>query len=201
MSKNRRLLVKIAGVFGVLIPLVAFAFIFSSILSYPQFSWTDNALSDLGIVEGVTCLLFNNGLIITGAWSLVFAAGLLVGFGKNGLGKVGALVFAFACIALISIGVFPENIKPTHYQVSVAFFVLLPISFFIISGAFAVEHKLKIALYTLATGLIAALPWVLYFTVQYVPNVAIPEFISGFFGAIWALVLGIYLIKQATKAS
>ena len=39
---------------GIATPIVAFASILTAIASYPQFSWTNNALSDLGVVAGVT---------------------------------------------------------------------------------------------------------------------------------------------------
>jgi len=65
---------KISGVSGVLAPLVAFTLISLAITSHPQFSWTGNALSDLGVVEGVTAVLFNSGLIIGGILAIIFAS-------------------------------------------------------------------------------------------------------------------------------
>ncbi len=189
---------KIAGACGILTPLIAFTLILSAVASYPQFSWAINALSDLGIVPGVTLTLFNNGLILSGALALVFALGLFI-YQNNTLGKAGAVVFALACISLILIGIFPENIKPTHYMVSVAFFVLLPISLMITTGAFWLKRKKELALFTLAMSLAAALPWILYFAIEYVPGVAIPEAISGVAGSIWTVALGYKMIKkQAT---
>ena len=52
-SKNVNWL-KISGVCGTIAPIVAFTFILLAILNFPQFSWTENALSDLGVQEGVT---------------------------------------------------------------------------------------------------------------------------------------------------
>ena len=199
MQPKYRTLLKISGFYGILIPVTAFTFIFLAITFYPQFNWANNALSDLGVVAGLTSGLFNSGLIISGVWALIFAIGLLIKFDKNFTGRVSALVFALACLALISIGVFPENFKPTHYLVSVAFFVLLPISLFIVTGAFVLAHKTKMALFTLLTALAAATPWILYFSIHYVSGVAIPEFASGLAGSIWTVVLGYQMIKEATN--
>jgi len=60
---------RISGICGFLAPIFAFAFIFSAVVSYPQFSWVDNALSDLGVMAGVTAVLFNSGIIIAVACS------------------------------------------------------------------------------------------------------------------------------------
>ncbi len=195
MPKRQR----IAAATGILAPIIAFTCILSAIASYPQFSWTNNALSDLGIVPGITGPLFNFGLCTCGILALIFAfLGLFVYLGKNWVGKIGSKVFAAATIALICIGIFNENFSPTHYFVSVTFFVLLPISFFIITAAFGLLHQTKMAVFTVLIGLAAATPWILYFTVHYVSGVAIPEFASGVAGAIWIIALS-YKIIQSEK--
>ncbi len=188
---------KIAGLFGILTPAIAFSFIFIAIALYQPFNWSNNALSDLGVVNGLTSGLFNSGLIITGVWALVFMVGLLIKFNKNLVGQVSAFVFALACLSLIAIGIFPENVVPTHYLVSVAFFVFLPISLFIVAAAFVVVHKIRMAVFTIVIAFASALPWILYFSLYYAPNVAIPEFVSGLAGSAWIVVIGYQMIKEA----
>jgi hypothetical protein len=46
------------------------------------------------------------------------------------------------------------------------------------------------AVFTVLVGVSAALPWLLLFAFNYVPNVAIPEFLSGLAVSAWAIVLG-----------
>jgi hypothetical protein len=46
------------------------------------------------------------------------------------------------------------------------------------------------AVFTVAIGIAAALPWILLFTFNYVPKVAIPEFLSAFAVSVWAVFLG-----------
>ena len=181
---------------GILAPIIAFTCILGAIKSYSQFSWTNNALSDLGIVHGLTGTLFNFGLYTCGVFALAFAVlGLFSYLEKNWVGKIGAAVFAAATIALICIGIFNESFTPTHYLVSVAFFVLLPVSLFIITAAFAIKNQVRMAVFTILIAIGAAIPWILYFTLHYVSGVAIPEFISGVTGAIWVVTLSYKILK------
>jgi hypothetical membrane protein len=190
---------RIAAITGLAAPIFAFACILSAVASWQQFSWTDNALSDLGVQNGITATVFNSGLVISGFLFIVFATGLFHFGGKRFVGKVGAAVFALACVMLIAIGIFNENYSPTHYIVSVGLFTLLPISLLILVAAFWFEGKRKLAIFTLATALFAAAVWVLEFTVTYVSGVAIPEALSGLAGATWVVVLSWLMLKQVSK--
>jgi hypothetical membrane protein len=118
-------------------------------------------------------------------------------FKENLLGKIGASVFAAATIALICIAIFNENFSPTHYLVSVAFFAFLPISLLIITGAFAVRHQARMAIFTIFVAIIAAAPWVLHFLIHYAPNVAIPEIVSGLAGATWIITVGFKILEKS----
>jgi hypothetical membrane protein len=190
---------KIAGITGLTAPIFAFVCILFAVASWQHFSWTDNALSDLGVQNGVTAAVFNSGLIISGLLFIAFAIGLFRFVANRIVGKVGATVFALACVMLIAIGIFNENYSPTHYIVSVGLFMLLPISQLILATAFWVEGKRKIGVFTLATALFAAAVWVLEFTVPYVSGVAIPETASGLAGAIWVNVLSYLILREAKK--
>lgn len=183
---------------GLAAPIVAFTFIILAIASWPVFSWTNNALSDLGVVEGVTSVLFTIGLCGAGVLAFIFAVlGLYYFLGKSRLGKVGSVFYAMATGALFCIGVFNENFTPpTHFVVSALFFILMPFASFILTCAFYRGNQHRLAFFTLAVGLIAALPWVLQFIVNYVPNVAIPETISGATVAIWIVVLSRKMLKN-----
>ncbi len=191
---------KLAGIAGVLTPLLAFLFIGLAIASYRQFSWFFNALSDLGVVSGLTATLFNIGLLISGLLALIFSVGLFVLFHERAIGKAGAALFVLACLSLEGIGLFPENMHPFHYAFSVAFFVFLPIALLVILGYYLKDSEWKMSLFTLVSALVAAVPWVLQFTLPYVSGVAIPEAISSAAGSIWVLVLSYKMLKQAARA-
>lgn len=182
-------------------PIIAFSCILTAIASYPDFSWTNNALSDLGIIAGITGSVFNFGLYVSGISILNFAVfGLFNYLGDSWIGKISALTFAATGLALMGIGFFPENVVPLHYLFSVAFFVLLPISLFVITGAFAFKRQTKMALFTLLTAVATATPWILYFAVHYVHGVAIPEFASAVAGSVWIVVLSYKMFKATSQS-
>ena len=191
---------KIGAVAGLLAPVLAFSCILSAIASYPAFSWANNALSDLGVVRGVTGPLFNFGLCASGFLGFVFVVfGLFTYLGKSFAGKVGALAFGAATVALVAIGVFNESFSGTHYAVSVAFFVLVPVSLFITTFAFVHAHQTRTAILTVGMGVVAALPWIFLFAFHYAPNVAIPEAISGLAVSAWTIALSYNILKQAKR--
>jgi hypothetical membrane protein len=187
---------KLGAVFGVAAPVVAFACIMTAIISYPAFSCTNNALSDLGIVPGLTSLTFNFGLFTGGFLGLLFAVfGLTKYFTKSIVGKFGSGFFGAATVALMAIGVFNESFSPTHYLVSVAFFTLMPIALFILTGAFWLVREKKMAALSIVVAVVSAMPWLLLFAFKYVPNVAIPEAISGLAISVWTIILGINKLR------
>jgi len=182
---------------GIASPVLAFACILLAIVSYPKFSWTSNALSDLGVIKGLTGPLFDFGLYASGILGCIFAVfGLFNYIGNSFIGKVGSSFFAGATVMLISIGVFNESFSGTHYAVSVAFFLLSPISLFILTGAFGLAHQARTAVFSVAIGVAAAVPWVLQFAIHYVPNVAIPEAVSGLAVSAWVIALSFGIFKQ-----
>jgi hypothetical membrane protein len=195
MKNNKNRWLRISGTAGVITPIIAFTCIILAISSYPGFSWRENALSDLGIQSGSTAPLFNYGLIISGLLALTFAVGLFQYIGERSVGKAGATVFILATVALTLIGVFPESSKPMHYYASVAFFFLVPVAMLVIVVASFQVNKPRLAWFALLTALIAAIPWILQFSVNYVPNVAIPETVSAISASVWSTVVGLGIIR------
>ena len=203
---------RLSGVCGVLTPVVAFVCIFLAIGSAPGFIWTENALSDLGVVPGVTSVLFNYGLIASGILGFVFATSL---FGVmrffevfsadskphipvfRGLG--GALFFSLACLTLIAIGVFPESVGSLHTLASVAFFVALIISLGCLGIEFWQVRQKPWAAFTLLLGIVATVPWLLLFFVRYVLGLAVPEFVSAVAGGAWTAVFGCKMLKMSVQ--
>ncbi len=182
---------------GIFAPIIAFICILSAIASWSAFSWTNNALSDLGVQPGVTAPIFNSGLVLTGLLSIVFSLGLLRLLDNRLSGKIGVAVFAAACVALVCIGIFNESFSPTHFLVSVAFFLLLPISMWILAGGFWIIGLRRMSVFTLAIAFAAVAPWVLQSVIHYVSGVAIPEFGSSLAAAVWAEVLSLKMLKIA----
>ena len=201
MVSRKTAWLKTSGICGILTPIIAFTCILLAISYSPSFSWTQNALSDLGIQSGITAPLFNYGLISGGITALIFASGLFSFLGDKLLGKIGATVFTLTTVALIAIGVFPENVKPMHFYVSVAFFMLFPIAMLLIGAVFMLANRKQLGWFTFVAAVIAAVPWVLQFTVPYVEGVAIPETISAVSASMWAIVLGYKMIVQSSHSN
>ncbi len=198
MNKNGDAWLKISGVCGILAPIIAFACTLSAIASHSQFSWLDNALSDLGIVEGATAILFNLGLIISGVLTLIFSLGLFMLLRNKVLGFAGTLILAVGALALALIGIFPESAKPMHYYASVSFFALFPISMLLICAEFLSSSRTKMGLFTFVTAGFAAIVWTVQFTVRPVPGVAIPETLSALAALAWIAVLGFEMFREAS---
>lgn len=179
---------------GALSPIIAYIFIFSAIAVAGTFSWPHNALSDLGIAEPwnneLVPLLFNTGLILSGMFYALFSIGFILS--RDSLvGRIGGIVILLDAIALIGIGVFPENIRDLHMFFSVMFFVLLPIALFVLTADFYFSLKDKnLAIASLLLGLIAMIIWLAVpWKSLGVTRVAIPEFLSSLCGTIWLYYL------------
>lgn len=195
MTQGNTFRLRISGVCGMLTPIIAFVCILLAIASYPRFSWTENALSDLGVVDGITATLFNSGLLISGVLALIFAFGLPILLRRKALGAMGALAFVLTAIALMAIGVFPENVKPTHYYVSVAFFAMSIISMIIVGAIFLSASEVKMGLFALLMAAFSATAWIIYFTTHFVEGVAIPEVISALSVSVLSMILGFKMFK------
>ena len=183
---------KISGISGIIAPPIAFTLILLAIAYSPNFSWTENALSDLGVQEGATAVLFNTGLIITGVLAILFATGLFTFLQENILGRIGASVFVLDAFALTAIGVFPENVEPIHFYASVTFFALFPISMFLLAAAFLRTPKMKLGFFTFIAAVVAAIVW----TIPFGKGVAIPETLSVLSASTWSIVLGFKMLKE-----
>jgi len=180
---DRKKMLRIAGLCGIAAPVVAFSLIFLAISLSPWFSWTANALSDLGV--GEADFVFNSGLIAGGILTMVFAAGLLTIFRGRPLGRVGAALLFMDAIALLGIGVFSEAAGDIHSYFSVAFFVLFPISLFLLGAGAVMVGSKKFGSFTIVDGVLAVIPWVFGWD-----GVAIPEAISALVASIWIMAEG-----------
>jgi hypothetical membrane protein len=200
LNLERKLWLKISAVCGVLAPILAFSCILLSIRFAPDFSWTDSALSDLGVMSNPAAILFNSGLIISGILGIVFALGLLSFLNGKSVGRAGTLLFLLDCLALAAIGVFSENTGRIHFYVSVAFFALFPFSMFLMAASFVLTSRNRMAVFTFLVSVFAAAVWVAEFWVRYVPGVAIPETLSGIAASFWVIVTCFIMLRAASRS-
>ncbi|MCD6262973.1 DUF998 domain-containing protein [Candidatus Bathyarchaeota archaeon] len=188
---NRKGLRFVAGLCGLVVPVLVFSLIFLAIHYSPWFDWRRNALSDLG-VDGVAALLFNSGLIVGGLLLLPFSIGVVRVLPRGVLSLLGVVLLVLSTLSLCGIGLFPETAGRVHLYFSIAFFVLLPLSF-IFMGLSELRYPnmrsegILIILVAISAALIWALPW---------SSVAIPEAASALLGYILVAVKALELIRE-----
>ena len=209
MQQRPVIWMKISGVCGILAPLVAFTSVSLSILSAPQFTLTNNALSNLGIIPGATSAIFNYGLITSGILGLIFSASIYraVHFYEihSAIGKSrlinralgGVLFFPGACFALIAIGIFPQT-NWLHNIAAVAFFVFSICVLGNFTVGFWQVNQRSLAWFTFILSVIFVVPWLLLL-VPYVSGLALPELISALAISLWMAVFGYKIIKIESR--
>jgi len=194
LSSKRAITLRTAGVCGVLTPVIVLTLILLAIYYSPWFSWTENALSDLG-VQGTAAILFNSSLVVGGVLTIIFAIGLREILLNKTLGRIGTLILILDATILCAVGIFPETAGVIHLYVSVAFFVLFPISLFFIGVAMMHEpSERKLGLFTVIAGIVTATVWMLPWRA-----VAIPEIIAALAASVWSIVLGIRMSMPTSE--
>ena len=178
------------GLFGIVTPVVGFTLILLAISTAPWFSWTENALSDLG-VSGLTATIFNGGLMATALSMAAFSIGVWELTEGSTIGRAGSGALFLAAAFLFGIGVFPETVRPHHFIFSVAFFVALPVSMFVLSAHMIRGGMRDLGYLTVASGIVAALIWALEWD-----GVAIPEAVSALMAAVMSVILGYRMTKM-----
>jgi hypothetical membrane protein len=180
--KDRRLLL------GLLSPIISFSFIGLAIAIHPWFSWTENALSDLGAPGVEEAWVFDLALILGGISAFLFSTYLL-GASHNTAEKLAASIFMISTICMALIGVFAEG-HPLHFPSAVLFYLLSFISMFLYGIAFFRTEKIFSAIFLL-------LP-ILAFSLMALPiwtSLAIPETIGAAAISLWVYLM-VYGIEK-----
>jgi hypothetical membrane protein len=196
----------VAGLCGVLVPLIGLSTIFLAVSYSPNFDWVENWISDLAgiyispifpsrpdVSTPTTAMILNTGLLLSGIFSFVFAVGLWKSM-KIPSGRIGSLIIIIASIALFNIGLFPEPTGIPHVIASLTYFILGPIGILCI-GAAAMDSGQKLLGYSMLIlgiiGIIFGGPLVFFG--------AIPELISIITVSIFLLIFGIRMYRRAPK--
>ncbi|MHA1838946.1 MAG: DUF998 domain-containing protein [Candidatus Ranarchaeia archaeon] len=175
---------------GLLSPVISWIGIFSAISLSPWFSWTDNALSDLGVSSAG--IVFNSALIISGFLTLVFVYKLLTLYHKRPLLVVVAGLLAVTQSASIGIGVFTEYYGGLHNLLATMLFVfafLTSLTYGI--GIILTEHDLSQGILSCAIAVSGILSW---FLLDF-PGIAIPEAFSAALFSTWQVL---FILKMSS---
>lgn len=183
-------LVRIMGVFGVLAPVLAAVMIYLSVGSTPGWSLTEQTLSQLGS-GGFGAVLFNNGLVMSGALMLLFGAGLYEFSAGDTVGRIGTVLYLLSSGLVIGLSLATIELQPIHNQVATALFVALPLS-----AAFTSVYAWRIGLKPFAAvgfvaSVISAAVWVVAGSVT-----AFQEAMALAPIGLWQMTLGYWMYRQ-----
>jgi len=191
---------------GFLGPLVAIVCILIAIFISPWFSWSDNALSDLGNYNNgiAAAVVFNVGLIVTAVLMLYFTVTLLRAL-KDWPTRIGLIILVVSLGFLASIGVLSENFGSLHFYVSAGFFLPFPFAMWIIAISWLRYRKLWwFCLVSFLLPFVSLYMWTSYFggTLPWT-GVAIPEIVTSVTAIGWIWVINLLhkwgLLKQITR--
>lgn len=191
--------VRLMGICGVLVPIVAFSCIGISIALSPWFTWRENALSDLGALSSPVWPIFDFGLIVSGALAVAFSYGL-IGRLEERLGKAGGVIVLLGSASLALIGVFPEDFGFVHFAVSASFFFLVPVGLLVVGisrlrrtgGALRALWAILLAL-----SLASLATWAPWAALKPDLGIAVPETIAAVLMAVPVLLLSLRMARSA----
>jgi hypothetical membrane protein len=198
MSTKVQKLIRIAGISGIIASTLPLILIFASTMLEKSFSWSKNALSDIGVSQ--TAWLFNSALIIGGLLNLLFAFGLRNYLGKKRLLKVGVSLLIVSSISLALVGVFTENYNIIHALVALGYLLLAPVGIICIGQGEKNKQFGKVSLTLGITALLAifGLP-VITFVVNLQIGFAVPEFAESLVLSIWTFWVSLNLLRRNRK--
>ncbi|MFW6376551.1 MAG: DUF998 domain-containing protein [archaeon] len=179
---------------GLAAPAVGLGTVLLATLLAPWFSWTGNALSDLGHPSRATAPLFNGGMALAGLLALAFAGRVWID--AEGRVRRGALlVLAASFASLVGVGVYPET-TDHHVTVSVAFFVSLTYGLWLHGSADALAGAPRRGVATVWLGVANVTAWGAYAAFEPFDGVAIPEAVGAVALAAWAVPTALRLRRS-----
>lgn len=168
-----------------------------------SFSWSSNALSDLGVSEVAD--IFNYPLIIVGILNFVFAVGFVKVYSNGILFRIGGLVLILGGGSLSLVGIITEAYGILHNYVSWGYFGLFPIGVILVGLALIREKEVAGGVASIFAGALALIVilvgLVLLYSLGYEEyplhygGFAIPEFIEALILGGWVLWMGASLMR------
>ncbi len=171
------------GIFG---PIISLLLVFLDIFLSPWFSWSSNALSDLGVAK--YGFIFNGSLIFEAIINTAIFL-YIYGYYKS---RIGFPMVIIAGISLGLVGIFNEHYHPFHTIFALIYFILFPLG--IVFLAPSISNKRP---YRISSILIAILALIVIVTgvlisdgVIHVSGIglAIPETVEAALLALWIVI-------------
>jgi hypothetical membrane protein len=186
--KNSRFL-RIAGLCGVIAPILSFALILYAVAISPWFSWQTDALSDLGVYVRSSALAFNGALMSGGALNAVLVVGVGQWIGAAWLGRAGTVASFVGAVALALTGVFAENVAGPHWISAATYFLLTPIGYALVGAEIWRKGRRAHG----AAAISAALAAFLVISVMPHDGLAVPEMVAAILLASRSFSMGMKL--------
>jgi hypothetical membrane protein len=178
------------GKFGFFAPVVGSIMILLSLNSTSNWSITADTLSDLGR-SGFGSVLFNSGLLMSGAVMMLFSTGLYEFTKGNIIGQIGSIFYIAASFIVCALGVATVNVQPIHTYLSTSLFILIPI-IMAASGSYLYELNMKkYAMLAVIGFIISSGIWLINGKVN-----AIKEIIALGALTLWQFPLGIWMSRR-----
>ena len=215
-------IVSLAGICGVLFAIVFFGQLFTMIGSSPSYSWTANWISDLGGTVGAdselplfkrpvaetptTISIYSAGAILSGILMLIFGFGLWKSI-LNPVGRIGAIAFMIASIAMISDGIFLAPSGLPHMIETIFLYLFAPIALFYIAAATIQSNQKSLGYLVTILGVMSmlqlmSLMWIL--ELEFSMHFAAPiyfrntvQMISMLAIAIFSIIFGVKIYNKA----
>jgi hypothetical membrane protein len=190
----------LGGACAVAAVVVGLGGVFAGVAISPWFTWTGNALSDLGDHSRSSAALFNGGLILAGALYLEFVWALWgEGMPARPRIRVGLVMLALGSAFLMGVGIVPVGVD-AHFPISVGYFFSYPPGVIVLGMAARDLHP-RMRVLSLACAGCALLFGILQFTPVF-PDQAIPELILSSALSLWSAVVGYWMFsgRLAAKA-
>lgn len=158
----------------------------------PSFSWTTNALSDLGqpgtpAATPLTTLLFDGGLVLGGLLGFGFAYALWVG-GRHLIERAAVVPLCLALAGLMGVGVFPLS-KPLHTPAAIGFYLfsMVTMAVYGLGNVVAGTVRRGVATVALVAVHVAVWWWWIAAGSATIPGLAVPEFAGALLFDAWVL--------------
>ncbi|HKJ96476.1 MAG TPA: DUF998 domain-containing protein [Thermoplasmataceae archaeon] len=187
----------VAGIIG---PLVTIILTVTDTFISPWFSWTQNALSDLGVNR--YSYLFNYSLIFEGVMNFLFALGLMNFYGLKKLTVVSLIISG---LSLSMVGIFVETYHPFHLVFALVYFILFPLAIIMFSREIGREHPIQsrtgyalsaASLVTIIIGVAVAFGFIGNASI----GLAIPEMVEAVLLGGWSVYIGSWSLTMGSQS-
>ncbi len=198
MSENKAysyVLPRLAGALGILGSVLSLALVLLATFLSPWFSWSVNALSELGISE--QAWLFNSAVFIGGTLTFLFDLGLYRCLGRTRITKIGIGSVMVSNISLALVGIFTMNYIVWHAIVAASLFLFGPVGFLLIGydTKSSITRRLSLGCGVAALFAILILP-IVALVLNFKIGFAVPEYGESLVVSVWTVYMSIRLLKR-----